>query len=348
MSVASRGLSHPVDDALRLFSQTPAHELIDALGRPNEAITSSEHATTLYLCSGHSTQRMAQEGAVPLTLESSYFDEVQRGDVIWVIQRTEAFDADILSRLTVADIKRDGRKFHVSSAVEPPFRILSMKKHRLRAEFVALPGGTGGYVECERGGDMSSKFSAVGRGFRTGWELTPKVAGQFEAAWSAATGVAAPKPTASDAPRPTESLPGFDPDTVAGDVAKVLREISDRRGQSDFRDQLLRAYDARCAVTGCKAVPALEAAHIIPFSGPSTHHVANGLLLRSDIHTLFDLNLIRIHPVKRVIVVDKSLQGTEYARLAGKTLRVPKRSKERPHKEALRQRWQRAQESAAR
>ena len=286
--------------------------------------------------------------SVPPTLESSYFDPVQRGDVIWVIQRRDAVDADILSRLTVADIKRDGRKVQVSSAAEPPFRILSMKKHRLRAEFAALPGGLGGFVECESGGDMSSKFSAVGRGFRTGWELTPKVAAQFEAAWGTATGAAARKPTASDASQPTESLPGFDPDTVAGDVAKVLREISDRRGQSDFRDQLLRAYDARCAVTGCKAIPALEAAHIIPFSGPSTHHVANGLLLRSDIHTLFDLDLIRIHPVKRVIVVYKSLQGTEYARLAGKALRVPKNPQERPHKEALRQRWQRAQKAAAR
>ncbi len=49
---------------------------------------------------------------------------------------------------------------------------------------------------------------------------------------------------------------------------------------------LLKAYSGRCAVTGCDAEPALEAAHLRPYKGPESNTAANGLLLRSDIHTL--------------------------------------------------------------
>ncbi len=48
------------------------------------------------------------------------------------------------------------------------------------------------------------------------------------------------------------------------------------------------AYGGRCAVTNCDIEDVLEAAHISPYNGPSTDQVYNGLLLRTDIHTLFD------------------------------------------------------------
>jgi HNH endonuclease len=74
--------------------------------------------------------------------------------------------------------------------------------------------------------------------------------------------------------------------------ARVKAEIMLRRGQSKFRQDLLRAYGHRCAISGCDADPALEAAHIRTFPGEDANHVGNGLILRADLHSLFDLGLI--------------------------------------------------------
>lgn len=69
------------------------------------------------------------------------------------------------------------------------------------------------------------------------------------------------------------------------------RAIAYRRGQSVFRRDLMYAYSSVCAVTGTTASDVLEAAHIYPYRGAHTNRVDNGLLLRADIHTLFDLNM---------------------------------------------------------
>lgn len=285
------------------------------------------------------------KGEIPQQLESSYFTAVEPGDVIWVVQCISQPDADILGRFTVSSVDRVGRKVQVSSLTQPRFEPLSMRTHRLRADFVATPGTPGGIVTCDLGGETKFK-RPYHRGFRTGWELTPEVATQFEAAWGTRTGEVSRSHGTDSAPSRMKSVPEFDPEQVKDDAERVLREIDARRGQGEFRNRLIDAYEGRCAVTGCEATPALDAAHIIPFSGPSTQHVANGLLLRSDIHTLFDLDLIRVHPLKRVIVVDESLRGTEYERLAGKKLREPRNPQERPHKDALRQRWGRTPAAA--
>jgi predicted restriction endonuclease len=78
---------------------------------------------------------------------------------------------------------------------------------------------------------------------------------------------------------------------------RKLREIGDCRGQPEFRNRLIAAYGGVCAVTGCNAVAALEACHLAPYSGAQSNHVTNGLLLRADIHTLFDLDLIGIENI---------------------------------------------------
>jgi hypothetical protein len=57
---------------------------------------------------------------------------------------------------------------------------------------------------------------------------------------------------------------------------------------------------------------ALEAAHITPYLGPHTNHPSNGLLLRADIHTLWDLGLIAINPQNMQIVIGPELKGSEY------------------------------------
>jgi hypothetical protein len=75
---------------------------------------------------------------------------------------------------------------------------------------------------------------------------------------------------------------------------RVQRQITQRRGQADFGAALLRAYGNHCAITRCDAIAALEAAHIRLYRGPASNVASNGILLRSDIHTLYDLDLIAI------------------------------------------------------
>jgi putative restriction endonuclease len=67
----------------------------------------------------------------------------------------------------------------------------------------------------------------------------------------------------------------------------------------------------------------LEAAHIIPYNGPKTNHPANGLLLRADLHVLFDLGLIAVDPSRLVAILAPRLKGTTYAEFEGKTLSLP-------------------------
>lgn len=90
---------------------------------------------------------------------------------------------------------------------------------------------------------------------------------------------------------------------------KVLASIIRRQGQPKFRKTILQAYSGKCCITGCNVEAVLEAAHIIPYQGTDTNHVTNGLLLRADIHNLFDLYLISINPKTGTVEVHSSLKG---------------------------------------
>ena len=76
--------------------------------------------------------------------------------------------------------------------------------------------------------------------------------------------------------------------------------VAPRLGQSSFRVLVTDAYKRRCAITGENTLVALEAAHIVPYSGEGTHDVRNGLLLRADFHRLFDVGLVSVTPDFRV------------------------------------------------
>jgi putative restriction endonuclease len=75
-----------------------------------------------------------------------------------------------------------------------------------------------------------------------------------------------------------------------------------RLGQGAFRVLVTDAYERRCAVTGEKTLPVLEAAHIKPYALNGPHRVSNGILLRSDLHKLFDLGYLTITPDLRLPV----------------------------------------------
>lgn len=97
-----------------------------------------------------------------------------------------------------------------------------------------------------------------------------------------------------------------------------------RLGQGSFRVLVTDAYQRRCAVTGEKTLPVLEAAHIKPYSAEGPHRVTNGLLLRSDLHRLFDRGYITVTPELRLEVSVKLKEdfsnGREYYAHHGKPL----------------------------
>jgi hypothetical protein len=99
----------------------------------------------------------------------------------------------------------------------------------------------------------------------------------------------------------------------------VERQLRERRGQAPFRNALRQRHGERCLVTGCKVLAVIEAAHIKPFRGQHDHHPENGLLLRSDIHTLFDLNLLGIEPDTLRVELHHDIEK-EYGHVAGKAL----------------------------
>jgi len=99
----------------------------------------------------------------------------------------------------------------------------------------------------------------------------------------------------------------------------IWQQIKTRRGQSELRKNLLLAYDGKCCVTDCNVESVLEAAHIIAHSEESNYSVSNGLLLRTDIHTLYDLNLIGIDGSGKVNI-SESLHESEYWQFHGRII----------------------------
>jgi len=117
---------------------------------------------------------------------------------------------------------------------------------------------------------------------------------------------------------------------------QVTRIARDR--QSEFRDNLLTAYDRRCAISGWGPSAVLEAAHILLHADSGVNETDNGLLLRSDLHILFDEGLLRIDPDSLRVSLDPSLTGTPYWDWNGASLR-PRVDGKHPSREYLRARW---------
>ncbi|KAB2876388.1 MAG: hypothetical protein F9K36_02725 [Burkholderiaceae bacterium] len=118
----------------------------------------------------------------------------------------------------------------------------------------------------------------------------------------------------------TIEVPDEEPAPGAVDDEEYRRAaIKTRRGQSKFRVALLAAYGSKCQVTNCRVVELLEAAHITPHAELTDYAVSNGLLLRADIHTLFDENLLAVDDNYR-ICVSPLLRNSEYWRYDGQKL----------------------------
>jgi putative restriction endonuclease len=115
--------------------------------------------------------------------------------------------------------------------------------------------------------------------------------------------------------------------------------VRPRLGQGTFRVLVSDAYERKCVITGEKTLPVLEASHIRPVSLGGQHRIDNGLLLRSDIHTLFDMGYVTITPKMEFKVSSKLREewqnGVIYYTLAGNSIRTPKSEVFKPRAEFL-------------
>lgn len=107
-----------------------------------------------------------------------------------------------------------------------------------------------------------------------------------------------------------------------------------RLGQGAFRAVITELYERRCAITGERTLPVLEAAHIRPYASGGRHDPRNGLLLRSDLHNLFDTGYVTVTPEGRFEVSGRIRaefeNGHDYYALHGRRLRFPEDENARP------------------
>lgn len=142
----------------------------------------------------------------------------------------------------------------------------------------------------------------------------------------------------TDGSRPPDLDDEFSP--LMADT-RTFAEVSEplREGQGAFRVRLLSAYGSACAVTREHALPVLEAAHIQPYLGPASNHVQNGLILRTDLHRLYDVGYVTVTPELRLEVSarlkDEFDNGRTYYEMAGRTVAVPSDPRLRPSRDAL-------------
>ncbi len=125
--------------------------------------------------------------------------------------------------------------------------------------------------------------------------------------------------------------------SLADTRERINRSIALRRGQRTFRNKLLRRYGPSCMITGCKLLDIVEAAHIWPYRGESDNSSENGILLRADLHTLFDLDLLGINPQGFGVHVHPLVIAAGYRELEGQRLHL--KSYGKPSVEALASRW---------
>ncbi len=136
---------------------------------------------------------------------------------------------------------------------------------------------------------------------------------------------------------PVEEEGGIDNSDARGGKGREKKQawVTLRYGQPDFRENLMLAYNGRCAVTESAVERVLVAAHIKPYAHEGESRVSNGMLLRADIHLLFDAHLLGIDPDTYRVKLSPALQKTEYWELNGREIKRPKQKDCWPDKREL-------------
>lgn len=126
---------------------------------------------------------------------------------------------------------------------------------------------------------------------------------------------------------------------VPGPTRGIPRLVTPRLGQCAFKGMLLTDYHRRCAITGGHISPTLQAAHIRPVAKEGQHRLDNGLLLRSDVHILFDSGYLGIDEQHKLHVSPRLWtdfgNGKEFYSKAGKTIDLPERTIDQPARDAV-------------
>jgi hypothetical protein len=183
-----------------------------------------------------------------------------------------------------------------------------------------LDNTTGAKTDYEQAIKLGTNFVAEAKSFlASGGRQPPESQGQST---SIASQVVAKGVFAGKAP--------------AGVSVGVWQGVLQRRGPEDLRQKLLAAYAGKCAVSGADAEAALEVTLIDP-DGPT--EPKNAILLRADLRTLFELNLLRIHPKTRKVFLADAVQNGAYSRLWARPLRPPESKDAAPDFAALEKRW---------
>lgn len=118
-------------------------------------------------------------------------------------------------------------------------------------------------------------------------------------------------------------------------IKKEIIEKKKRESAPRFRRMIINIYNGKCAITNEDTLEVLEASHIQDYKNDNSNHHQNGLLLRADLHKLFDVGLVRIDEDYTVIVDDR-VTSEYYRRYNGICLRLPKDNENYPSKDALR------------
>ena len=139
-----------------------------------------------------------------------------------------------------------------------------------------------------------------------------------------------------ETPDPVDAQDSYTP--KLGDNRKqILGSIRLRRGQRKFRKSLIRRYGPACLISGCRLLDVVEASHIWPYRSDRDNHPENGLLLRADLHILFDLNLLGIDPEQWTVQFHPKARSEGYSKFEDRRLRIGTSSG--PSTAALRSRW---------
>lgn len=126
---------------------------------------------------------------------------------------------------------------------------------------------------------------------------------------------------------------------VGGEVEWSFGARKQRLGQAAFQMRVLDAYQRHCAITREKALPVLEAVHIRPITQNGRHEISNGLLLRRDLHSLFDQGYLTVRSDMRLSVSRKLKadfdDGEYYGTFDRIPLWLPAKSLDRPDRDVL-------------
>ena len=115
---------------------------------------------------------------------------------------------------------------------------------------------------------------------------------------------------------PNYNIPDDDP------YARRNASLRIRKGQPKFRRSLMKECKSKCCITGTNVTHVLDACHIEEHAQNGINHISNGILLRADIHDLFDYNLLFIEPTTHIVHIHKDLLSSKYGIYHGTRINI--------------------------